>query len=300
MATRRYRARHAVTAVAHRRLHAAREFSDRLPRRGAAGAIETRTWRAGSFDACRQTQNDPADRDADRAAVRRRAGRCRNAGSKLALRSGFRPDCAMDICFHETVDANVTRFVWLRQFEPGSNSAGANRLLDRLEVPATPRFPGRDSSTMSGSAANVDRLGLSELGAVTRVRLFPGPSPHACSPLQRLPRLQWNLASPEVVPDSLRSGTRADDDPSSRRHRLHRRRLVDGHRVPLLPQRHRTCKLGRLEAREETTGARERRETDSTTQPSDRPGHARPRSPKHRRTSSARSVSGRRRRPGSS
>ena len=27
----------------------------------------------------------------------------------------------------------MTRFVWLRQFEPGSNSAAANRLLDRLE-----------------------------------------------------------------------------------------------------------------------------------------------------------------------
>ena len=27
----------------------------------------------------------------------------------------------------------MTRFVWLRQFEPGSNSAAANRLLDRRE-----------------------------------------------------------------------------------------------------------------------------------------------------------------------
>ena len=33
----------------------------------------------------------------------------------------------------ETVDVGVTRFVWLRRFEPGSNSAAANRLLDRLE-----------------------------------------------------------------------------------------------------------------------------------------------------------------------
>ena len=33
----------------------------------------------------------------------------------------------------EMVDAGVTRFVWLRQFEPGSNSADVNRLLDRLE-----------------------------------------------------------------------------------------------------------------------------------------------------------------------
>ena len=33
----------------------------------------------------------------------------------------------------DTVDDRVTRFVWLRQFEPGSNSSSANRLLDRLE-----------------------------------------------------------------------------------------------------------------------------------------------------------------------
>lgn len=33
----------------------------------------------------------------------------------------------------ETADDRVTRFVWLRQFEPGSNSSSTNRLLDRLE-----------------------------------------------------------------------------------------------------------------------------------------------------------------------
>ncbi len=33
----------------------------------------------------------------------------------------------------ETAEDLVTRFVWLRQFEPGSNSSSANRLLDRLE-----------------------------------------------------------------------------------------------------------------------------------------------------------------------
>ncbi len=33
----------------------------------------------------------------------------------------------------DTVDGRVTRFVWLRQFEAGSNSAAANRLMDRLE-----------------------------------------------------------------------------------------------------------------------------------------------------------------------
>ena len=33
----------------------------------------------------------------------------------------------------ETADDRVSRFVWLRQFEPGSNSLSANQLLDRLE-----------------------------------------------------------------------------------------------------------------------------------------------------------------------
>ena len=33
----------------------------------------------------------------------------------------------------DMVDDRVTRFVWLWQFEPGSDSSSANRLLDRLE-----------------------------------------------------------------------------------------------------------------------------------------------------------------------
>ena len=44
---------------------------------------------------------------------------------------GLRRD--LEHLLEETADAGVTRFVWLRQFEPGSNSADANRLLDRLE-----------------------------------------------------------------------------------------------------------------------------------------------------------------------
>ena len=44
---------------------------------------------------------------------------------------GLRRD--LEHLLEETVDAGVTRFVWLRQFEPGSNSADANRLLDRLD-----------------------------------------------------------------------------------------------------------------------------------------------------------------------
>jgi len=39
----------------------------------------------------------------------------------------------LDALLTEIVDGNVTRFIWLRRFETGSNSAGASRLLDRLE-----------------------------------------------------------------------------------------------------------------------------------------------------------------------
>ncbi len=39
----------------------------------------------------------------------------------------------LDALLSEHIDDRLTRFVWLRQFEVGYNSAGANRLLDRLE-----------------------------------------------------------------------------------------------------------------------------------------------------------------------
>jgi TnpA family transposase len=39
----------------------------------------------------------------------------------------------LDALLSEDVDDRVSRFVWMRQFEVGKNSADANRLLDRLE-----------------------------------------------------------------------------------------------------------------------------------------------------------------------
>ena len=39
----------------------------------------------------------------------------------------------LDALLTEMVDDKVSRFVWLRQFEAGINSAGAPRLLGRLE-----------------------------------------------------------------------------------------------------------------------------------------------------------------------
>lgn len=40
---------------------------------------------------------------------------------------------SLDKLLTEMLTGNISRFIWLRQFEIGSNSASANRLLDRLE-----------------------------------------------------------------------------------------------------------------------------------------------------------------------
>ena len=39
----------------------------------------------------------------------------------------------LDGLLNEEEEGQTTTFVWLRQFEPGKNSADINRLLDRLE-----------------------------------------------------------------------------------------------------------------------------------------------------------------------
>ena len=53
----------------------------------------------------------------------------------------------LDALLTETADGSVTRFVWLRQFEVGQNSADMNRLLDRLELLQAMAV---DRSTLSG------------------------------------------------------------------------------------------------------------------------------------------------------
>ncbi len=39
----------------------------------------------------------------------------------------------LDKLLSEMLAGNISRFIWLRNFEVGNNSAAANRLLDRLE-----------------------------------------------------------------------------------------------------------------------------------------------------------------------
>ena len=57
----------------------------------------------------------------------------RRIESRIANRIDDGTKERLDALLTEIADGNVTRFIWLRRFEVGSNSAGASRLLDRLE-----------------------------------------------------------------------------------------------------------------------------------------------------------------------
>ena len=59
------------------------------------------------------------------------------AERKIEARISERLDAAMraklDAMLSEIVEGGISRFIWLRQFEVGKNSADMNRVLDRLE-----------------------------------------------------------------------------------------------------------------------------------------------------------------------
>jgi len=57
----------------------------------------------------------------------------RRIESRIAARITDRARERLDALLTQMADGNVSRFVWLRRFEVGGNSAGASRLLDRLE-----------------------------------------------------------------------------------------------------------------------------------------------------------------------
>ena len=57
----------------------------------------------------------------------------RSVEERIADRLDAAARTALDGLLSETLQTRVTRFVWLRQFEPGNNAAVAGRLLDRLE-----------------------------------------------------------------------------------------------------------------------------------------------------------------------
>ncbi|OSQ35940.1 Tn3 family transposase [Thalassospira sp. MCCC 1A01428] len=57
----------------------------------------------------------------------------RRIDARIADRLDDETRSRLDALLTETADGSVARFVWLRQFEVGQNSADMNRLLDRLE-----------------------------------------------------------------------------------------------------------------------------------------------------------------------
>ena len=65
----------------------------------------------------------------------------RRIEARIAERVGPELRHRLQSLLEESVDDRVTRFVWLRQFEPGHNSADANRLLDRLHHVRRVRVP---------------------------------------------------------------------------------------------------------------------------------------------------------------
>lgn len=57
----------------------------------------------------------------------------RNIESRIVDRLDEEMKSRLDATLTETMDGNMSRFIWLRRFEVGNNSADASRLLDRLE-----------------------------------------------------------------------------------------------------------------------------------------------------------------------
>ena len=112
---------------------AARELGDRL-REEAEQARSNEDLVRRFVDACRRTRTIlPATTTIERLCADALVEAERRIEARIAERvpPGLRRD--LEHLLEETADAGVTRFVWLRQFEPGGNSADANRLLDRLE-----------------------------------------------------------------------------------------------------------------------------------------------------------------------
>ena len=112
---------------------AARELGDRL--REEAGQARSNEDLVRRFvDTCRRTRTIlPATTTIERLCADALVEAERRIEARIAERvpPGLRRD--LEHLLEETADTGVTRFVWLRQFEPGGNSADANRLLDRLE-----------------------------------------------------------------------------------------------------------------------------------------------------------------------
>ena len=124
-----------------RRLYGYRAFSGRRAR-------DLKTWLAGQAEEarsnehlarqfvleCRRTNTIlPAITTIERLCADALVAAERRIEIRIADRLDGADRQTLAALLDEMVDDRLTRFVWLRQFEPGDNSAKANRLLDRLE-----------------------------------------------------------------------------------------------------------------------------------------------------------------------
>ena len=70
----------------------------------------------------------------------------RHIDARIAGRLNNRMRMDLDRLLSETTDGRTSRFIWLRQFEVGNNSADANRLLERLEFLQDGFLPTKEQS----------------------------------------------------------------------------------------------------------------------------------------------------------
>ena len=132
--------RHEHLAVL-RRIYGYKTFSGR-------GARALKTWLAGQaelarsnedlargfIDRCRRSQTIlPAVSTIERLCADALVGAEHRIEARIAERLTASIRVRLDALLTEMVDDRLTRFVWLRQFEVGGNSAAAVRLLERLE-----------------------------------------------------------------------------------------------------------------------------------------------------------------------
>lgn len=127
--------------VEHRSIYGFRMFSGRAARdlkvwleEKAETARSNEDLARQFVDECRRTQTIlPGVTVIERLCAEALVAAERRIESRIAAKIDDHAREKLDALLTEMVDGHVSRFVWLRRFEVGGNSAGASRLLDRLE-----------------------------------------------------------------------------------------------------------------------------------------------------------------------
>ena len=124
-----------------RRIYGYRMFTGKCARQvkswlgGQAVAAQSSEALVRCFvDECRRRQNIlPGMSTIERLCAGALVEAERRINARIAARLDSRMRARLDSLLSEDTDGRISRFIWLRQFEVGKNSADVNRLLDRLE-----------------------------------------------------------------------------------------------------------------------------------------------------------------------